>query len=278
MSILAAVIGSPVSQSLSPAIHGASFGALGVDWSYSAVHCTLEDLPEFVARVRGGGFGGFSVTMPLKEAVLDHLDVVDDDAALLRAVNCVTVLADGRLRGSNTDGAGCRDALLEQGGLALPGAKICLLGAGGTARAVALALVTAGSTVVIVNRTRASADQLLDMVGRSGSVTGSAAVGSAVDAEACDVIVNATSVGMGSDESPLPAALFHEGQCVLDAVYSPLRTRLLRDADRAGARTVDGLWMLIHQARHQQIHWFGTAADSHFMRAESERELARRAK
>mgnify|MGYP003329105108 CR=1 FL=1 len=110
MTTRAAVIGSPVSHSLSPAIHSVSFAALGVDWSYEAVDVTPGSLASFMGSVREGGFGGLSVTMPLKNAVVAHMDSLDDDARTLDAVNCVSVV--GRtLRGHNTDGGGCCDAL-----------------------------------------------------------------------------------------------------------------------------------------------------------------------
>ncbi|MFM8602223.1 MAG: shikimate dehydrogenase [Actinomycetota bacterium] len=274
----AAVIGSPVSHSLSPAIHRASFASLGVDWTYGAVECRAEEVGGFLAAAPGEGFGGLSVTMPLKEAVIAHLHEVDDDAALLRAVNCITVLDDGRLRGSNTDGRGCCDALAAVAGVDVASSRVVLLGAGGTARAVALALVTAGAEVSVVNRSDANARALVAAVSAYPAARGAARVGSPEDVNGADVLVNATSVGMNTSELPLDPALMHPGLTVLDAVYSPLRTALLEEAAKRGAGTVDGLWMLIHQARHQQQLWFGRMAPAELMRAESERELGRRPK
>lgn len=275
----AAVIGTPVSHSLSPAIHRASFAALGVEWTYDAVECGEEEVGSFLASAAGEGFGGLSVTMPLKEAVIGHLHEIDDDAVLLRAVNCVTVLPDGRLRGSNTDGRGCCDALTSVAGIDVASSRAVLLGAGGTARAVALALVGAGADVIVVNRSQARALALVEMVSgrRHGTIPdGRIRVGSPQDVARADVLVNATSVGMNSHDVPVDPELLHPGLTVLDAVYSPLRTALLDQATVRGAVTVDGLWMLIHQARHQQQLWFGQMAPADLMRAESERELARR--
>lgn len=274
----AAVIGSPVSHSLSPAIHRVSFAALGIDWTYDAVECRAEDVGRFLASAADEGYGGLSVTMPLKEAVIGHLHEIDDDAALLRAVNCITVLPDGRLRGSNTDGRGCRDALASVGGVDVPSSRAVILGAGGTARAVALALVAAGADVTVSNRSAANAGALVAAVSGHPGLRGSIRVGSPQDLAGADVLVNATSVGMNTEELPLDPGLLHAGLTVLDAVYSPLRTALLEEASARGAATVDGLWMLIHQARHQQQLWFGRMAPAELMRAESERELARRPK
>ena len=277
MTTRAAVIGSPVSHSLSPAIHSVSFASLGVDWSYEAVEVTPDSLDSFMGSVREGGFGGLSVTMPLKEAVVAHMDSLDDDARTLGAVNCVSV--EGRmLRGHNTDGDGCCDALESVAGVVLAGARAVVLGAGGTARSVALALTRRGAEVVIVNRTSAKADAVVDLVRSALGESAPVSTGSTDDINAASVLVNTTSVGMNSDESPVDRGALHGGLVVLDAVYSPLDTALLRAARAAGATTVDGLWMLIHQARHQQRLWFGRAADAGVMREESVRELARRGK
>ena len=273
----AAVIGSPVSHSLSPAIHRVAFGELGVDWTYEAIECLPEGLDALFAEVRRGDFGGLSVTMPLKEAVIPYLDVVDEDALALNAVNCISV-SGGRLRGHNTDGDGCCDAIEEASGSSVADKDVVLLGAGGTARSVALAMVRRRARVHVVNRTESNAAALVEMVvGRHGA-NAQIAVGVTADIAAAGILVNTTSVGMNSRECPVDPGVLHAGLTVLDAVYSPLETELLRHAAAAGARTVDGLWMLIHQARHQQRLWFGRMASAGPMRAESERELAGRPK
>lgn len=273
----AAVIGHPVAHSLSPAIHAAGFKELGIDWTYEAIDCEADGLDALFAQVRRGGFGGLSVTMPLKEAVINHLDVVDDDALALNAVNCVSV-SGGRLRGHNTDGDGCCDAIEAVTGKSVADEHVVLLGAGGTARSVALAMVRRRAKVHVVNRTESNAASLVEMVVRRQGANAQIAVGVPADVNTASILVNATSVGMNSRQSPCEPTLLHPGLTVLDAVYSPLRTALLERSAKAGARTVDGLWMLIHQARHQQRLWFGRMASAESMRAESERELARRGK
>jgi shikimate dehydrogenase len=244
---------------------------------YEAVEVTHDSLGTFMASVRGGGFGGLSVTMPLKEAVIAHLDSLDDDARTLNAVNCVSV-GNGELRGHNTDGDGCCDAIESEGSVGLVGQRTVLLGAGGTARSVALALARRGADIVVVNRSRSNAEEVVRMVRDSVDQSVGIVVGDESAITEATVLVNATSVGMNSDELPVAAGVLHGGLVVLDAVYSPMDTALLRAARSAGATTVDGLWMLIHQARHQQMLWFGRAADAGLMRAESVRELARRGK
>jgi len=273
----AAVIGSPVSHSLSPAIHSASFAALGIDWSYEAIEVTPENLASFFSVVRSGGFGGLSVTMPLKEAVISYLDSVDDDARALGAVNCVSV-TDGVLNGHNTDGDGCCEALESEASVNLGGLRVVLLGAGGTARSVALALGRRGADVTVVNRTLANAEEVVRMVRATVGRDAQVRVGGESDIRDARVLINTTSVGMNSRDVPVDEGVLHGGLVVLDAVYSPMDTALLVASRDAGAVTVDGLWMLIHQARHQQLLWFARAADAVLMRRESVRELERRGK
>ncbi|MEY2967217.1 MAG: shikimate dehydrogenase [Actinomycetota bacterium] len=274
----AAVIGRPVAHSLSPAIHAAAFAELGIDWEYVAVEVGSENVGQIIESCREGEMAALSVTMPLKEAVIPHLDELSDTARALGAVNCV-VSRDGRLVGHNTDGEGCCDALVEQGDLDIGSSTVLLLGAGGTARAIALALVRRGASVIVRNRTPARVESLLSCVAsHGGALVGSIRADRPGESPAVDAIVNATSVGMNSDDSPLDPSEIAPGTVVLDAVYSPLRTRLLRDAEGGGAKVVDGLWMLVHQARHQQLVWFGAAGSAATMRAESERVLAERSK
>jgi shikimate dehydrogenase len=285
VSVRAAVIGSPVAHSLSPAIHRAAFSALGVDWTYDAVECGADDLGPFVDTVRGGGFGGLSVTMPLKETIAPLLDRLDPNAAATGAVNCVSVRG-GILTGHNTDGDGCCDALESEGGADLQGSRAVVLGAGGTARSVAMALARRGAAVRVVNRTETRTQALVAAVRRHipDSVI---EAGTAADVARSEILVNTTPVGMAPSGGaapapgpglPIDASHLHGGLVVLDAVYSPLDTALLAASRSVSARTVDGLWMLVHQARHQQLLWFGRCAPSGLLREESERELARRRK
>jgi len=276
MSTIAAVIGSPVSHSLSPAIHYAAFVAAQRSGEYVAVECDTADVEATMAKFQSAGLVGLSVTMPLKEAVIDCLDFVTPDADFLNAVNCVTFGPDGSI-GHNTDGDGCCDALTEQGGARLRGATVVLLGAGGTARSIALALVRRGAHVVVVNRTQSHAINLVGSFAAFGDEV-SISVGDQSSIASASILINATSVGMNSSEIPIDSSVLHNRLTVLDAVYSPLETSLLAAARVAGATVVDGLWMLIHQARHQQKLWFGEFSDASAMRLAAERELSARRK
>jgi shikimate dehydrogenase len=214
--------------------------------------------------------------MPLKEVVIDCLDFVTPDADFLNAVNCISFGPTGSV-GHNTDGDGCCDALVEQGGARLRGATVVVLGAGGTARSIALALVRRGAHVVIVNRTQSHAMALVNSFSGFGDEV-SISVGDQSSIASASILINATSVGMNSSEMPIDPSVLHNQLTVLDAVYSPLETALLTASLVAGATVVDGLWMLIHQARHQQKLWFGEFSDASAMRLAAERELSARRK
>lgn len=275
---LAAVIGNPVGHSLSPAIHNAAFAASGRVGEYVAIECGEREVKSTVASLRKEGMVGLSVTMPLKESVIESLDSLHVTASLLNAVNCVS-FADGHVVGYNTDGDGCCDALEQQGGANLQGSTAVVLGAGGTARSVALSLGLRGANVRIVNRSEDRAEHLVNSLHFAlADSGGSMSVGSPSDIGAAHVLVNATSVGMNSHAMPVDASVLHKRLVVLDAVYSPMETALLSAARAVEATTVDGLWMLIQQARHQQVLWFGENPDAQVMRLAAEQELERRRK
>jgi shikimate dehydrogenase len=277
-SRIAAVIGQPVNHSLSPAIHNAAFSASGRVGEYVAIDCGEREVSSLMKSLRTEGLLGLSVTMPLKEVVIDTLDSLHVTASLLNAVNCVS-FADGRAVGYNTDGDGCCDALVEQGGASINGATAIVLGAGGTARSVALALGRRGARVVVVNRSTDRAEHLVSSLGHAlADSSGSLEVGTIDSLAEARILVNATSVGMNSKVSPVDPAQLHRKLTILDAVYSPMETSLLSAGRAAKATVVDGLWMLIQQARHQQVLWFGENPDATAMRNAAEQELERRRK
>ena len=223
------------------------------------------------------GLGGLSVTMPHKEAVAALVDELDPPAAALRSVNTVVPIGDGRLKGYSTDGAGLVASLAAQG-VDLEGKRVCVLGAGGAARAIIDALARSGATaIVVVNR---SLDRAKAAVALAGDL---AVVGEPSAVADADIVINATSVGMSSGDLlsgdlPCDPELLHDGQIVADIVYHPRRTALLDAATSKGARTIEGLGMLVHQAVLQQQLWTGVAPDPAVMWAAAERELASRGK
>jgi shikimate dehydrogenase len=270
---VAALIGSPVGHSLSPAIHQAAFDAAGLDWRYVAFDVPAGRADDALEAMRALGIAGLSVTTPHKEqaaACVDHLAAA---AAALRSVNTVT-LDGGELFGDSTDGEGFVAALAADG-VGVTGLRVVVLGAGGAARSVVPSLAAAGAgTIAVINRSAIAAAEVAALapgvarVADAGSEPGELA--------AAELIVNATSVGFGTDELPLDPAVLHPEHLVADLVYHPLDTALLRAAAAAGARTFDGLGMLVHQAALQQLRWVGAEPDVAVMRAAAEAELARR--
>jgi shikimate dehydrogenase len=269
---VAAVIGSPVKHSLSPALHNAAFAAAGVDWVYTAFEVAPGQAVRALDAMRALGLGGLSVTMPHKEAVADGVDALDPAAAALHSVNTVVRSDGGWLTGHSTDGAGFVASLAEAG-VDVAGRAIAVLGAGAAARAVIDALARAGAaSVTVVNRSVDRAEQAAALAGGVGRV------GVAGDVSSADIVVNATSIGMASVELPLDVELLHAHQVVADLVYHPLETALLAAARVAGATVVDGLGMLVHQAALQQQLWLGSLPDTGVMRAAALQELSARSR
>jgi shikimate dehydrogenase len=254
---LAAVIGDPVRHSLSPVLLNAAFAASGLDWVYVALEVPEGEVPAAFTGVRALGIGGLSVTMPHKEAAATACDRLSDEAAALGAVNCV-VNEGGTLVGHNTDGAGFVAALRAEGGVDPAGQRCVVVGAGGAGRAVALALARAGAArVAVVNRSAERAARAVALLGEAGAVVAPEHAGPEV-AEA-GLVVNATSVGMGegSTDLPLDAGAIRPGQVVVDIVYRPLRTPLLRAAEARGATAMGGVPMLVGQAAEAFRLWTG---------------------
>lgn len=267
---LAAVIGSPVRHSLSPAIHNAGYDACGLDWVYVALEVAPGRAAEALAGMRALGIAGLSVTMPHKDDVYALVDDRSPAASTMRAVNCVQLL-DGRLVGHNTDGDGFVDSLRLDAGIDPAGLRVAVVGAGGAARSVVEALARAGaSDIAVVNRTPARAAEAAALA------VGRGRVGDLDDVCSAQLVINATSVGLGTDELSIDRDLIQRGQVVADLVYHPLETALLRAAAERGARTVDGLGMLVHQAARQFSLWTGVEAPVGDMRRAAEAELVRR--
>ena len=258
------VIGDPVAHSLSPLLHQTMIDQTGAAYRYDVRTVRPEELPAFVRWAKDGGCAGFNVTMPHKEAILPLLDEVDTTAASCGAVNTVCI-REGRAIGHNTDGTGFLDSLAGQG-FYPQGRTVLLLGAGGAAKAVGHALAAAGAGRVIVcarrlERVAALAAQLPGC--GEGIVLAQDAIQQA--AAACDLLVNATPLGMAG--SPAFARLdFLQAMpphaVVYDLVYHPRRTALLEAAARQGLRTVGGIDLLIRQAVRAFTFFTGETPDT----------------
>jgi shikimate dehydrogenase len=265
------VIGDPVAHSLSPALHNAAFEALGLDWVYVAFPVTRGRGAEAVAAVSALGLAGLNVTMPHKEDVAGACDELTADAAALRSANTVVAGPDGRTVGDSTDGPGFLAALADEG-IAVEGRPVLVLGAGGAARAVVLALGRAGASVTVAARRPDAAEFAAGLAPAGRTV----AFG-AVDTASFAVIVNATPLGMsGGDPLPDDPEALRAGQAVVDLVYRPADTPLLTAARARGATAVNGLGMLLHQAARSFTLWTGHEAPLDAMRAAVTAALAAR--
>jgi len=233
-------------------MHNAAFEATGTDATYLAFDVPPEDLAEAVAGVRALGLQQIAVSIPHKEAIMPLLDEVDERAKQIGAVNTVT-RRDGRLVGSNTDWIGSNRALEREGELG--GRRAVVLGAGGAARAVVYGLRERGAEVHVLNRTVERAERLAAELGAAGAGPISALAG--LDH---DILVNTTSVGLRSAESPVLGESLRADSVVMDAVYDPETTTLLAHARSKGARTIGGKWMLVYQAAAQFEAWTGRDA------------------
>ena len=261
---VAGIIGWPVEQSRSPAIHNAAFAATGLDWIYVAFPVPPGDAPRAVDGMRSLGIRGLNVTMPHKQAVIEALDALTPDAERVDAVNTI-VARDGRLTGDNTDGRGFLRALAADAGMDPAGVTALVLGAGGAARAVVAALAGAGAKQVLVAARRP--EQAAALAGGAIATLPFEAGAIADAAAASSLVVNATPIGAGGEDPPFPPETLTEGHVVVDLVYHPEVTPFVRIARERTARVFNGLGMLVHQAALSFEAWTGVAAPVDVMRA-----------
>jgi shikimate dehydrogenase len=266
---VAAVIGHPIRHSLSPALFNSAFEALGLDWAFLAFDVPGGSGAAAVSSMRVLGIEGMSVTMPHKEAAAGACDRLSPTAERLGAVNSVYLRA-GELVGENTDGVGLLDALRWDEGFDPTGARCLVLGAGGAARAVVLALAdSAAGDVAVWGRTPERAAAAAELGGR--------VVEDPADAADYDLLVNATPVGMAAEPGlPCDPALLGSDTLVVDLIYHPPVTELLTAAKAVGAVAVNGLGMLIHQAAHQFRLWTGEDPPLEVMSAAALGAISRR--
>lgn len=280
-----ALLGHPVSHSLSPRFQQAALDAMGVDARYEAWDVEPDDLRVAVERLRSGDVLGANVTVPHKVGVFRLVDRPDGLAERVGAVNTIVNRA-GLLEATNTDVAGILRSL-EGAGVALQGKRVALIGAGGAARAVVVALRTAGvARITVVNRTPGNAAALNTLGGdevdmryaplEREDATFRGAIRTA------DVVVQSTSIGMrhgpAEDETPVPADLFHAGQVAFDLVYVPERTPFLAAAEAGGAQPLGGLSMLVHQGAESFRLWTGMEPPVDVMFTAARAALAERAR
>ena len=264
------IIGDPIEHTMSPVMHNAAFKHLGIDCVYLPFRVGKEDVGRAIEGVKALNIRGLNVTIPHKTAVIPHLDGLDPMAEQVGAVNTI-VNDNGVLTGCNTDAAGFMRALRENN-IEPGGTHIVVLGAGGASRGISFLLAGSGANLTILNRSRQRAE---DLAAQISSVTESDVKAMVLNEEnlslaleKADVLVNTTRVGMIPDVNitPVPPGLLRPGMAVFDIVYNPVKTRLLTDAEAAGARTIGGLEMLVWQGALAFTLWTGREAPVDLMR------------
>jgi len=257
-----ALLGEPLGHSLSPALHKAIYRQLEIDdASYRTIELPEDRLKSFFSGFRVGGFDGVNITIPHKSAVIGLLDEVDSKAKLVDAINCINRTGN-KLTGYNTDLLGFAFSL-RQHNVTIEGNEFAILGAGGSAQAVGVVLAEGEAKVVsILNRTPERAEQLKETI---NSVNDSIKVKIVNEeqllkrAKHLDCVINTTSLGMSPNtkESPVSGELFSENCLAFDLVYNPIKTKFLKEAEKQGASTVNGLQMLVAQAVYSVEIWMG---------------------
>jgi len=271
------IIGDPIEHSLSPLMHNAAFEMMGVDYWYVPFKVRREDVGKAIEGMKALNMKGLNVTIPHKVAVIPFLDKLDPLAEKIGAVNTI-VNENGVLTGYNTDATGFLQALLERR-IEPRGKNTVILGAGGASRAVSLALAERGSDLFILNRTwdkaKEHAGEILKALNQKVNALKLDEANLAMVLDRADIMVNTTSVGMSPniDETPVPAKLLKPGLVVYDIVYNPIKTRLLREAEAAGAETISGVDMLLWQGALAVEKWTGLKEPIELMREVVIKEL-----
>ncbi len=262
---LCIIIGDPVEHSLSPAMHNAAYVALGIDheFVFVASRVLVENVKDVIRTMRVMGFRGLTCTVPHKIEVMKYLDKIDPIAQKIGAVNTV-VNENGILTGYNTDWLGTVIPLEKQG--TLKNKKVALIGAGGAARAMAYGVIEKGARLTIYNRTVEKAEELAHELDSKVEVRSLENISEEMRDH--DIILNATTMGMGKNEgiSPVPKSAICNHHIVFDAVYSPFETQLLKDAKEQGATIIHGTEMLLHQGTEQFRLYTGHEAPENVMR------------
>jgi shikimate dehydrogenase len=269
-----AIIGDPIEHSITPRIQNRAWQEIGAEIVNVAFRVAPGDLETAVRGARALGALGLMVTIPHKERVLALCDELDESAQLMGAANLLHFHPDGRIIGHSSDGWAALKSLAEEG-VEVRGARLAILGGGGAARSLALTFARAGAEeIVLLNRTPARAERIAAEAAPLGVPVRALELSESTLAPLLlevDLLINASSVGMHpqEDATPVPAPLLLPDLAVYDIVYNPLETRLLRDARHAGARTVDGLGMLIYTNVRAAEICAGQTLDAAIMRAEA---------
>ncbi len=269
------LIGDPVEHSVSPAMHNAAFSSLGLDYIYLPFRVARDNLTKAIDGLKVLDIRGLNVTIPHKVAVIPLLDEIEPLAQKIGAVNTI-VNNKGRLKGHNTDAGGFLKALLGRG-VEPRDKKVVVLGAGGASRAISFTLAEKRAEIVILNR-KLEMDWAVELASSISQFSAKEVKALELNDEnlssvlaTADILVNATSVGMSPNinQSPVPARLLKTELVVFDIVYNPLKTRLLAEAEAAGAETISGIDMLVRQGALAFELWTGAKAPIDIMKAKA---------
>jgi shikimate dehydrogenase len=245
------LIGNPVAHSLSPVMHNQAFAAVG----YNAVYLSFKvtDLDSAIKGIKAMNVKGVSVTIPHKVAVMKYLDNVDETAARIGAVNTI-VNKQGKLSGYNTDCHGALEALRTK--TTIKGKSVAIIGAGGAARAIGFGMMSAGGSLTILNRSQTTGERL------AADLNAEFLALNEWESNRYEVLINTTPIGMypETDATPIPKKDLSKEMVVMDIVYNPLKTRLLKEAEAKACRTINGLSMFVFQGAHQFELWTGKKA------------------
>lgn len=251
------VMGDPVSHSLSPAMHNAAFEKIGYNGVYLAF--PVKDVSSAVAGIRALNVKGVSVTIPHKIAVMDYLDEIDEQALKIGALNTI-VNKDGHLYGYNSDCLGAMNALLDK--TEIKGKDVVIAGAGGAARAIAFGIIAEGGRLTILNQIKEEGEALAADLGVNYHPLDE------YKNHESDIFINATPLGMtpNTDAMPVATDYLNKRMTVMDIVYNPLKTKLLKEAEAKGCTIVDGVSMFVYQGISQFESWTGEKAPAELMR------------
>ena len=273
------VIGDPIEHTMSPVIHNAAFRNMEMDYVYLPFRVKKEEVGRAIEGMRALNIQGLNVTIPHKVAVIPFLDEMDPLADKIGAVNTI-VNDNGVLKGYNTDATGFLQPLLEEG-IEPKGKSVAILGAGGAAKAVSFILADGGARIVILNR-RLEMDWAEELAGRISQAFSRETTALELNREnlagvleKTDILVNTTSVGMSPDtgKTPVDTDLLRPGLVVYDIVYNPIKTRLRREAEAAGATVISGLDMLVWQGALAFERWTNRKAPVNLMKAEAVKQF-----
>ena len=248
-----AVIGNPVDHSLSPAMHQWVFDSLNIDAEYKKIKLEENELPQIIQKVQNSELDGINITIPYKETIMEYLDDINERAMSIGAVNCI-LRSGSKIVGNNTDWYGFTMAM-KKNDIDLQGRELIIIGAGGSAKSILYALKQMGvHKIFLLNRSIKKAQTL------QNNYIIAHCLRDAKDIIKTDsIIINATSVGMQNNQSPVDFGLIHKNQIIIDIIYTPLETSILRFGQKIGALTVNGLDMFIHQGLASLDLWFGSS-------------------